>query len=102
MGMVTPTKVASYGLCIAGLALLIGGRVVPEIQGSFWIGIALLLIALSCLVDALLPGGSEMSAEHIAMMRHAGIPWRDGTEKVASIVVGCALGLGGTYLLLAA
>ncbi|HEV2745805.1 MAG TPA: hypothetical protein VGW34_00725 [Allosphingosinicella sp.] len=100
MGPVTPTKVAGYGLVLAGLALLLAGRVIDALGGSFWAGVALILIALSCLVDALLPGGSELTDEQIVMLRHAGIPYRKGAEKVVSIVFGVALLGGGLYLLL--
>lgn len=99
MGTVTPTKVASYGLCIAGLLLLLAGRVVEPLQGGFWAGIALLLLGLSCFVDALLPGGSELTPEQVAMIRHIGLPYRDGAEKIASIVFGAVLLLGGLYLI---
>ena len=100
MGPVTPTKIASYGLCIAGLLLLLAGRLVEPLQGGSWAGIAVLLLGLSCLVD-ILPGGSEISAEHVTMIRHLGIPYRDGWEKIASAILGVLLMAGGAYLIAA-
>ena len=98
MGPATPTKIVSYGLCFAGLLLLLAGRAVEVLQGSFWAGVALLLLALSCFVDSLLPGGSELSAEQVAMIRHMGMPYREGAEKIASVVLGLVLLGGGAYL----
>ncbi|HEY9554939.1 hypothetical protein [Allosphingosinicella sp.] len=95
----TPTKIASYGLCVAGLLLLLAGRVVEAVQGSFWAGVALLLLALSCFVDSLLPGGSELSDEQATMIRHMGIPYREGADKIASIILGVLLLIGGLYLI---
>ena len=46
MGPVTPTKIASYGLCIAGLLLLLAGRMVEPLQGGYWAGIAVLVLGL--------------------------------------------------------
>ena len=100
MGPVTPTKIASYGLCIAGLLLLLAGRLVDPLQGGYWAGIAVLLLGLSCLVD-ILPGGSEISAEHVTMIRHLCIPYRDGWEKIASAILGVLLIAGGAYLIAA-
>lgn len=99
MGPVTPTKIASYGLCFAGLFLLLAGRAIEAVQGGFWAGVALLLLALSCFVDSLLPGGSELTSEQVAMIRHMGMPYREGAEKVASIILGLVLLLGGLYLI---
>ena len=99
MGPVTPTKIASYGLSIAGLLLLLAGRAVETFQGGFWAGIALLLLALSCFVDSLLPGGSELNPEQVAMIRHIGVPYREGAEKVASVILGVVLAGGGLYLI---
>src|SRR3546814_10397030 len=95
----TPTKIASYGLCVAGLLLLLAGRVVAAVQGSFWAGVALLLLALSCFVDSLLPGGSELSDEQATMIRHMGIPYSEGADKIASIILGVLLLIGGLYLI---
>src|SRR3546814_11221411 len=99
LGTRTPTKIASYGLCVAGLLLLLAGRVVEAVQGSFWAGVALLLLALSCFVDSLLPGGSELSDEQATMIRHMGIPYREGADKIASIILGVLLLIGGLYLI---
>lgn len=97
-GEMTPTRIASYGLTFAGLALLLAGRIVPALQGSWWIGIALLIIAIACFVDALLPGGSELTDEQIVILRHSGVPYRDGWIKIANLILGVALALGGAYL----
>jgi hypothetical protein len=99
MGTVTPTKIASYGLCFAGLLLLLAGRAVEALEGGFWVGVALLLLALSCFVDSLLPGGSELTDEQVAMIRHVGLPYREGAEKIASIGLGALFVLGGLYLI---
>lgn len=100
MGPVTPTKVASYALLFAGLAVLLAGRWVDALAGGFGWGIALILVALSFLVDALLPGGSELSDEQVVMLRHAGIPYRPGAEKVVSLVLGVPLLAAGLVLTL--
>ncbi len=98
MGPVTPNKIVSYTLLFAGFALLIGGRVADGLSGSFWVGIALILLGLSCLVDALLPGGSELTDEQIVMIRHMRIPYRAGAEKVVGALCGLALLAGGVYI----
>jgi hypothetical protein len=99
LGPVTPTKVVSYGLCIAGLLLLLASRVAEPLQGGFWAGIALLLLGAGCLIDALLPGGSEISPEQVAMIRHIGLPYRDGADKVVNGVAGVLLLASGFYLI---
>ena len=98
MGPMTPTKIASLGLCFAGIAVLIGGRIIESWSGGFGVGVALLLIGLSFLVDALLPGGSELSDEQIAMLKHMSIPYRPGAERILSIAIGVVLLPIGIYL----
>jgi hypothetical protein len=98
MGPVTPNKIVSYTLLFAGFALLLGGRVIDAVGGSFWVGFALILLGLSCLIDALLPGGSELTDEQIVMIRHMRIPYRAGAEKVVGSLCGLVLLAGGTYL----
>ncbi len=98
MGPVTPNKIVSYTLLFAGLAFLIGGRVIDALSGSFWAGIALILLGLSCLIDALLPGGSELTDEQIVMIRHMRIPYRTGAEKIVSALCGVGLLGGGLYM----
>lgn len=98
MGPVTPTKIVSYGLVFAGLALLLAGRTVDSLGGAYWIGIALILLGLSCLVDSLFPGGTELTDEQIVMIRHLRLPYRKGAEKVVNIVCGIALLFGGAWL----
>jgi hypothetical protein len=98
MAPVTPNKIVSYSLVFAGLALLIAGRAVDSLGGGFWVGVALILLGLSCLVDSLLPGGSELSDEQIVMIRHLRIPYRPGAEKVVNVLCGAALLAGGAYL----
>lgn len=98
MGPMTPTKVASLKLCFAGIAVLIGRRMIEPWSGAFGIGVALLLFAFSFLVDALLPGGSEISDEQVAMLKHMGIPYRPGAEKILSIAIGVVLLPIGVYL----
>lgn len=98
MGPVTPTKIASYGLLLAGFAVFLGKSIAPALRGDFGTGIGLILIGLSCLVD-LLPGGSELTDEQTVMIRHIGIPYRPGAEKWLNFVCGIALLAAGAMFL---
>ena len=99
MGTMTPTKAASFALLFAGFAvLLFGSRLSDALAGSAGTAAGLVLIGLSCLVDAVLPGGSELTDEQAVLLRHAGIPYRQGAEKVVSTVVGAVLVLAGAWI----
>lgn len=99
MGPMTPTKWASLGLLVAGFAILLfGSRLPATLAGGAGTAAGLVLIGLSCLVDALLPGGSELTDEQAVMLRHAGIPYRPGAEKVVSSVLGALLVLAGAWV----
>lgn len=100
MGPMTPTKVASFLLFGAGVAILLfGARLVPGWDGGFAIALAALVLSSSFLVDALLPGGSELTADQVAMLKHVGVPYRPGAEKLLSIAIGIVLLLTGVYLI---
>lgn len=99
MGPMTPTKIASLALFGAGLLILLfGARLVPA-WGDGATMIAVFVLSSSFLVDALLPGGSELAADQVAMLKQAGIPYRPGAEKILSIGIGIVLLLTGVYLL---
>lgn len=98
IGPVTPNKVASLALLFAGLAAFACARFIKAWDGEYWAGIGLLLLAASFLVDALLPGGSKPTDEQVAMVRRAGIPYRDGAEKIMGLALGGAFLAGGIYL----
>jgi glucose dehydrogenase len=88
-----------YGLLFAGLALLIAGRAVPEIGGSFWAGVALLLMAGSCFAEALLPGGAKLAPEQVVMLSHLRIRYRSGLENWMNAALGALLLGVGLWLM---
>lgn len=99
VGPVTPNKIVSLTLLFAGIFSLAAARFVPSFDGGLWSGIALTLLALSFFVDGLFPGGSEFDDQQIVFMKHYGIPYRPGGEKLFSLGVGTLLLLPGLYLL---
>lgn len=97
-GAPTPTKVVSWALFGAGVIAAIGSRFVDD--RGWWLGAGLTLIGLSLLVDALLPGGSELTPDQQAMVRHAGIPRPDVAHKGLSLLLGAPLALFGLWMML--
>ena len=92
-GAPTPTKIASWLLFGAGAGMAVGSRFATD--KDWWLGAGLLAIGLSMLVDAVLPGGSELSAEQQTMIRHAGLGRPDVAQKGIGLVLGLPLtGLG--------
>jgi hypothetical protein len=98
MGPMTPTKILSLGLFVAGLAVLLSMRWATEIDGGLLTGIALALIGLSFLTDALLPGGSELTVEQEVMLKQIGLNTSTRGLRAFSVVIGAPLTLLGVYL----
>ena len=90
-----------YAPFVAGLLLLLGGRIVPGLRGNFWLGIALLLLAFSCLVYAARPGDGDLSDEQVVKLQRIGIRYTPAIGQAANAVVGFALLAGAIWLLAA-
>ncbi len=96
-GPPTPTKVLSWVLFGAGLLALLGSRMAAPASG--WLGVGLLMVGLSMLVDVLLPGGSELTDEQAVMVRAAGIPHPKAAHKWVSLALGVPLVSFGAWLI---
>ena len=96
LGAPTPTKLASWALFAAGVATALGSLFMAA--GDFWLGIGLALIGLSMLVDALLPGGSDLDESQLALVRQIGVPQPRHAHKLVSVVIGTPLLVIGAYL----
>ena len=90
-----------YAPFVAGFALLIGGRVAAAFSDPLWTAAALLLLGASCLLEAGLPGGSKLTDQQIAALRHVRLPYREGMERAANLSAGVALVAGGLWFALA-
>lgn len=97
-GKATPTKVLSWALFVAGVTGLIASRMVDS-DRDWWLGAAVIMIGLSMVLDAVLPGGSELSDEQVALVRHVGIPKPNIAQKLLSLVLGLPLIAWGCWLL---
>jgi hypothetical protein len=93
-------RLVTYTLLFAGLIILLAGRLTTAFQGDDWVAAGLILFGSSCFTDPLLPGSTELTAQQVAMIRHAGIPYRDGAERIVSLIVGTAFLASGLYVLL--
>jgi hypothetical protein len=85
-----------YGPLVVGLALLVLGRLVPDLRGGALLASALLLMAVSCLVHAALPSSGEITDEQRALLLQIGVDYRPIMGRVAN---GILLSLGGLVAL---
>ena len=93
-GKPTPVTVASW-LCFAiGLIAAIAGGFGLAAHG--WLGIGLMFIGASMLID-LLPGGSQISGDQQALVRRAGLGNARRTQRMLSLLAGIGLGAAGAY-----
>ncbi|SMF78581.1 hypothetical protein [Allosphingosinicella indica] len=98
-GAATPTKVVSYALFGGGAAAAIGSRFIDDGR-SWWLGLGLILIGLSMVLDAILPGGSELSDEQQVLVRQVGIPQPAKAHKLLSLILGLPLTAWGVWTML--
>ena len=98
-GPIKPRNLLIYGLLFAGLAMLVIGRAVPELGGSFSAGFALLLIACSRFAEAALPGGSRLAPEQVAMISQLRIPYGERFETLMNLAFGTAILIPALYLM---
>ena len=101
MALAAARNLVVYGPLVAGFALLIGGRVVGAIGDPSWTAAALFLLGASCLLEVALPGGSKLTDQQIAALRHMRVPYREGMERAANFAAGVALVAGGLWFALA-
>jgi hypothetical protein len=94
-------NIVTYAPLLLGLILLIAGRATPELRGSFWIGVALLLISASCLIYAAIPGDGDLSDQQVAALQRLGIRYTPALGRAANALVGALLVAGAVWLLAA-
>ncbi|MDT9597418.1 hypothetical protein [Sphingosinicella rhizophila] len=90
-------RLVTYGLLFSAIIILVAGRL-GALQGGGWTVAGLILFGLSCFTDPLLPGSTELTPQQVAMIRHIGLPYRQGAEKVVSMLVGTCFLASGLYL----
>lgn len=89
-----------YGPLVVGLALLVLARVTPDFRGSIFVASALLLIALSCFIYASFPGSGEITDQQRLHLRQLGVEYRSSMGRIANVLLGLLLCLGGLAFLI--
>ena len=93
-------KFVVYGPLLAGLALLVASRASEALREPLWTATALFLIGGSCLLEAVLKGGGELTDEQIATLRHLRIPYREGMERKVNFGAGVVIVAAGLWFAL--
>ena len=92
-------SILTYGPLGVGVVLLIIGRIVPDVRTGPWVGVGLLLMALSCFIYAAMPNSGHLTAEQTVVLRRLGIDYRPTMGRLANGVLGVILSIAAITLL---
>ena len=93
-GKPTPVTVASWTCFVLGLVAAIAGG--SGLTAHSWLGIGLILIGASMLID-LLPGGSRINGDQQVLVRHAGLGSARRAQRLLALLFGTVLTAAGAY-----
>lgn len=93
-------SVITYAPMIVGLMALVAMRIQGDLGDTKMLAGALCLVALSCLIYALLPGGGHISVQYDLALKQSGINYRPWMGRVANGAVGLLLIAIAAFLIL--